>query len=580
MSQHIYIWNSMARRRRSASDIFEENGVQILKAHLIANGHSCTVFDWATKSGFNRLSPVCLRILNHLLVYIALVKKPTPVWKNRSLRIQNKLGDIQQKRLESRLIKLAKNIARKNIRVAGIKVWYGEAFAMSKFFTQQVQKYAPETIVIAGGYHASLYEEDILKNSNFDLAVSGSGEEPLLQILQYIKENNSKGKQEILDTLSSAQNEKPIPGLIYRKKDVIHKSENHTAEHISGTIPLYPKNSGKMKVHILLESLGCPWNACNFCVHNKFSTGYHTRDISAIVDEMKAMIKQEIALFRFAGSDTPPSYGKKIARAILDHQLKIEYTMGCRAVKNCHEPTKYKETVNAFTLMIQSGLRGIFMGGETGNDIINDKIMNKGIGARDIVYTIKALREAELITKIKCTVSLAMIYPTPTTDTVDLDTVEKDNLRLIKETAPDAVMVSPPGPFKNTQWYCKAEEFGFEFKDNFIARVMEYEYVLFKPLDLWPEVPFTLKGMDFMEMLHVSQQFKNKIESELAVPTDLSDEHFLMIRTSGELSKQRIQAFKGRSQLSIISSNYSYLSKIERGVNKYSKNLALRNELN
>lgn len=580
MSQQIYIWNSMARRRRSASDIFEENGLQILKAHLLSHGYDCTIFDWATSTGYKSLSPFWLQIVNHFLVKRASGKAPQNKWGRIAERTQNKLGDIQEKRFHKKLRDLAKLIAKRDIKILGIKVWYGEAFTMAKYLIRQVNKYSPETIVVAGGYHASLYEEDILNNSNFDFAVAGSGEYALVRVMDLLENEKEYSKAKFLKTLIANHKTKPIPGFIYRDGAIVVPQKNMVNGSISGTVPLYDKKSGKIKIHILLESIGCPWNACNFCVHNKFSKGYQSRKIEDIIAEMKEMIRQGIALFRFAGSETPPKYGKKIAQAIMENQISIEYTIGCRAVKNCSDPAIYSDTVDAFKYMLLSGLRGIFMGGETGNNLVNQQVMNKGVKAKDIIYTVKAMREAESLTNIKCTVSLAMIFPTPLIEGIKLETVESDNLQLIQDVQPDAVMVSPPGPFKNTKWYYNADEFGFELKDNYINRMMEYEYVLYKPLNLWPEVPFTLKGMGFMEMLGVSQSFKQKIEKELGITTDLSDEHFLMIRTSGDLSKERIRIFKKKSQLSIISSNYRYLKKIERKVNAYSLNLARQNKLN
>ena len=60
----IWIWNSMARRRRSASDTFEENGIQIIKNFLSSVGHEVQVIDWATTEGYNTLSPHFLKKIN------------------------------------------------------------------------------------------------------------------------------------------------------------------------------------------------------------------------------------------------------------------------------------------------------------------------------------------------------------------------------------------------------------------------------------------------------------------------------------------------------------------------------------
>jgi hypothetical protein len=248
--------------------------------------------------------------------------------------------------------------------------------------------------------------------------------------------------------------------------------------------------------------------------------------------------------------------------------------MGCRAVRNSKELKIYEEIVNCFSVMLRAGLRGIFIGGETGNDRINEVIMNKGLTAEDLIYTIRAIREAEQRTGMKLTVSLALIYPTPLiADVTDKD-VLRDNLALLVLSKPDSVIISPPGAFKNSRWFNEKEKFGFELSADFIPTFMEYEYVLYKPLTMWPDLNIKLQGKTFKQILAESQSFRQIVEKELGIPTDLTDEHFLMIRSAGLLSPSGIKQFKLGSVASIVSGDYDYLDHIASKVNDYSRALA------
>lgn len=583
MKNEIWIWNSRARRRRSASDNFEENGLYILKAFLKENGYSVRIIDDATREGYNSLSPRWLCRWN-LYLYRQLLDGNKGKYIKQFAGIitsfnQKVLSTVQHRRMLKRLKVIAREVADTNLKIFGIKVWYGEAYTYSKVLTSIINKTSPETIIVAGGYHATLYEEDILKYSNFDLGVAGNGEIPLKILLDNVKSDFSNGvsKAGFLENLIRKQKQTPIPGLIFRNNGQISFYSKNVSRAIQNITPIYPIKSGKTKVHILLESTGCPWNACNFCVHNKFAPVYHDRPPYMIVGEIKDMIRQGIGLFRFAGSDTPPHFGRQIAKAIIDANLKVEFTMGCRAVKNCRDAEVFKRTGEAFTLLIKAGLRGIFMGTETANDTINKEIMNKGIVSDDVVYTIKAFREAEKKAKHKATISLAFIYPTPTTPSISLTDIFNENIKLIETAQPDAVMVTPPGPFKNTAWYCEADKFGFDLASDIIPRMMEYEYVLYKPVNLWKEIPFTLKNMHFKEMLSETQRLRRYIELKLNIPTDLSDEHFLMIFSTGMMSPEGIKEFKHKTLLSILSSDYTFLDLLSDKVNSYSKQLAESN---
>jgi hypothetical protein len=489
---------------------------------------------------------------------------------------QKVLSTIQHKRMLKRLRSIAKEVAKAELKIFGIKIWYGEAFTYSKMLTAFINKYSPKTIVIGGGYHATLYEEDILKYSNLDLAVAGNGEDTLKQLLEFVQSDYTHdiSKKEFLSLLKKNQELNPLPGLISRNGNEIEFNSREVNRPIQTIIPKYEEESGKTKVHILLESIGCPWNACNFCVHNKFVPVYHARKPIEIVEEIKAMAKQGIGLFRFAGSDTPPYYGQQIAEAILEANLSVAFTMGCRAVVNCKDAGIYAKTRHSFEILIKAGLRGVFMGSETANDTINHEVMNKGIVADDLLYTIKAFREAEKLAGHRATVSLAFIYPTPLVSGIDHAIVFQENIALIEKAQPDAVMATPPGPFKNTSWFYQAEKFGFDLAPNIIPRMMEYEYVLYKPVDLWDEIPFTLKDMHFKKMLAETQRFRKHIETELKIPTDLSDEHFLMLSSAGMMSEDGIWEFKHKALLSILSSDYSYFDELTNKVNAFSKALA------
>ncbi|MBA4386904.1 MAG: hypothetical protein C0404_02920, partial [Verrucomicrobia bacterium] len=343
-------------------------------------------------------------------------------------------------------------------------------------------------------------------------------------------------------------------------------------------MPVYRQDNGKAKVHILLESMGCPWNKCNFCVHSQFDKVYLKRNINDLMDEIAVMIGQGVAMFRFTGSDTPPEFGGRIADAILERGFNIEFTMGTRAVKGSSSPEVFDRIVDAYVKLSRAGLKAVFMGGETGNDLVNDKVMNKGIGREDLLSTIRAIRKAEKLTGIHVNVSLALIYPTPLVDGVTLEDVFRDDVSLVREYMPDSVMITPPGPFKNSTWNVEKDRFGFKVGADFIKTAMEYEYVLYKPLDMWPDFDVVLGDMPFKKVIAVSQSLRNEVQNVIGIPTDLSDEHFLMMWAAGITGKAEVMSFKKNVLLDLVSCDYTYIDAIGRKVSERSMELADANE--
>jgi predicted ThiF/HesA family dinucleotide-utilizing enzyme len=363
-----------------------------------------------------------------------------------------------------------------------------------------------------------------------------------------------------------------IENLIYRKDGKILKTgRRQVTAHSSKSIPRYDTNENKVRIHVMVESLGCDWGKCFFCVHSQFYSHYSLRDPEEITSEIEAMLKTGIGVFRFAGSDTPPVFGAKIAQKIKDKNLKIVFGMGSRPIRNA--ANQFDNLVTSYTTLIQSGLRAMFMGGETGNDVINQEVMNKGVISEDIVHTIRALREAEKRAGEKVYLSLAFIYPAPLMAKATLEQVKEDNIRLLKAAQPDSVMITPPGPFLHTEWYEQRGKFGFMVSDDIIRKAMEYEYVLYKPPHLWPKLDISLEGKPFTRLLAECNEFRNIVEKDLHIPTDISDEHFLMFYSAGIRSKEEIEHIKKETMLDIISCDYSATRELSKRVNEFSEKL-------
>lgn len=578
----IVLWNSVAKRRRSLSDTFYDNGLATLKGYLEDKNHTVEVIDWARDDFFTMLTvPFLARGIRN--IYSAMAHSPnkfTRRWLGIiSICLQELHAVIQEIRIKKQLTQLARKLKNDPARLFGVKLWYGEAFKNAKNLIRAVKKAAPEIITIAGGYHTTLYEEYLLENSGFDLGVVCEGEFTLEKILALIDQNKENwNKRKVLGAIIDAAEKGEIENLLYRKNGKVYKTKRrHITGHSLKSIPAYTLNENKVRIHVMVESLGCDWGKCHFCVHPYFYGSYSLRSPEEVVKEMEAMLKIGIGVFRFAGSDTPPYFGAKIAHKIKEKNLKVIFGIGSRAI---HQARKhYESLVASYTSLIENGLRAVFMGGETGNDIINQEVMNKGVFFDDIVTTVKALREAEKKAGAKVFLSLAFIYPAPLLGKVTLKRVKEDNLRLLKETLPDSVMITPPGPFLHTQWYDEKEKFGFKVDRQIIRQAMEYEYVLYKPPHLWPNLGISLEGKPFKKLLDECNEFRNIVEKELNLPTDLSDEHFLMFYSAGIREKEDILKAKEETMLDIVSCDYSLTQAIAGKVNEFSFSLSRENKL-
>jgi len=583
----IWLWNSIATRKRSPSDGFLENGLAILKSYVEKRGHKARVIDWQKSEFYDRLCPRWLLSLNRLstITLLRLGKKKNLVFKIFFLifNILQDIVSIARKHREKHYLKeLAKDVVKNGIKVFGIKVWYGEAFYSANLLVKYIHRKDPSVLCIAGGFHSTLYEEDLLKNSVFDVGVVSEGEKPLAIILDIANRYEKDwDKSEVLSAIKEKIGTGELKNIVYRDNQEIKVSERYVPDMGSKVFPKYDKENieGKLKIHVLLDSLGCPWGRCNFCVHSHFYPKFYPRPVEHVISEIEYMLKMGVGLFRFAGSETPPAFGVKIAQAILDKGLKIRYSIGCRAVNKISESSdeRYRQIVRDFEIMLKAGLRAIFMGGETGNDVINDKIMNKGVRAADIIKTAVAYKEAQKNTGIKAYLSLALIYPPPLVEGISLEDVFMDNITLSQKTMPDSVIVSPAAPFKNTIWYNHRNKFGITLPKNFIKRIITYEYVLYKPPSMWPYLGnIRIGDVDFIHWLEECQRQRQAIEKK-GIPSDLTDEYFLMIEAGGYSGKEGLERFKKETSVDLISSDYRNIGVITKQVNRLSEELAKSN---
>ncbi len=433
----LILVNSFAPRHRIASDAALENGLAVIRTYLEDRGFSIYVADEQRVSLVDRGVPKwCLWLLRKLVKlqlrqmscrFKALALLPMLVaWPVHSLTLS-----FRRKHMDTIIDNIAALVKADRVPIVGIKVWGGAPYSWSIRLSNRIREVNPETTVIAGGPHVKVYGEYVLAKGEFDLAIMGPGEEMLEYLLNLRKTVASKA-----DFLASVRREFGPNPLIRTG----HYSEQGDYMFNSFTVPKYrPVDmTDKVWFHTLVDGLGCTWNKCSFCSHTRQSIHYTPRPVAEIKDEITAMTSRGIAFFRFSSSETPLDHGRAIAGMILDNNLKINYSMFARPVKVA------EHVYEGYRLMIRSGLRAVFLGGETGHDTINDKIMNKGVVRKDVIDTIQCIKLAAVAEGASCQVVLSMIYPCPVVEGVTLEEVFAENVNMIKEANPDAVIVNPP----------------------------------------------------------------------------------------------------------------------------------------
>ncbi|TWH45758.1 B12-binding domain-containing radical SAM protein [Sporomusa sp. KB1] len=570
----ILLVNSYAPRQRVVSDTALENSLAILRTYLESKGILAEVIDDQRITSLEKRIPSgCVLLLR------AMVKLQLKTYHNKLLGRGLLLAawplhaytlHCRHEYMQARIEQIVKEIKSKNIPLLGLKLWYGDAFKWSCDLATAVRNHCPDTTIIVGGPQVKVYGDLVLHEPCFDLAIMGPGEEILAKLVSLRRQNHSKSK--FLDQVQTT-----FGGTLLKTGGFAGDKAELVQSLASQTIPEYRDADLEDKIHFhtIVDGVGCSWNSCNFCSHTRCTVPFTPRPVADIITEIETMLQRGIAFFRFSSSETTVEHGRNIAEAILARGLTIRYSMFIRAGK----PSQ--EMLTAYRLMIQAGLRAVFMGGETGHDDVNHLVMNKGVTKQDIVGTIATIRLASDAAGLPCRIGLSLIYPCPLPPGVELNEVYNANVALIDATLPDTVIVNPPGPFPETSWYSNPEKYGFTFAEGataFAQNFMRYEYSIYKPAELWKDMGFALNTMEGKALLNETGKLRAYAAS-LGIPTDISDEYLMMTEAIGLSSKADLLLFKQRTLIDIMSGSTDYTREIAAAINKASRQIAATNTL-
>lgn len=572
----IIITNIMTPRMRSLSDPILDNSLAILDADLRAHGIQAKVIDGCNIDLYKKLT---LRPVNKIFRSIFKANmtkldrgsKPAKVALITGMMTDRLLSRYQQKVMDRWLREIAQEVAREQVPFLGIKTWYGEAYTWAKRLVELVNQYSPETITICGGPQANVYyhEGAVLKYSPFDLAIYSEGKGVLADII--LAARSGKNKEERLKLIEQAESR----NLIYRQGDRVMVIPQSKIDLNDSIIPVYENRKGKVLIHNLVDGLGCPWSKCNFCPHKNIIPQYQMRPLEDVLKEIQTLLNAGIGVFRFCGSDTPLKVGTRLAEEVLERKLNLVFSMFNRAVQGAK--SQYAEIKDAYRILIRAGLRAVFMGMETANDLINEQVMNKGITCEDLEYTMKAINEAGELEGNKCHIVMSFIYPTPLVAGVTNEQILSDNLCLIKTIRPSSVLITPSGVFPNTAWYEESERFGFTLGENYLHDLMHCEYVLSKPPALWKNIPnITMNKMTTTEMFRESNQFRRAV-GELGIPTNVGDEVMLMYILLGYSDNTSLIKKSREMFLNVTSCTYEPIETFYQQFNAVSRAIALSN---
>jgi len=258
-----------------------------------------------------------------------------------------------------------------------------DGWVAASIIADKIKQKAPNMPVVVGGINTKETAQAFLQNfPQFDIAVWGEGEMPLI---------------EIVDVINSGINDyKNVSNIAYRENNfvIISEKRNRQFVNLSDEV-IYPdyddyfvqkkEKTGNTYAIIPIEgSRGCHWNKCKFCYLNT-DYKYRLKSIAKICKEIKYMIeKHNIYEFDFLDNDFIG----------LDLNRTNELLDGLIAIKN--EEPKFKiHAIEVITKglthtlikkMHQAGILFAQIGYESTSQNLLSKIKKKNTFASNLFY--------------------------------------------------------------------------------------------------------------------------------------------------------------------------------------------------
>ena len=295
----------------------------------------------------------------------------------------------------------------------------------------------PDTKVIAGGVHASLFPEHLLTDGA-DVVVLGEGEPVIAELVRRLEEHGN------LDELN---------GLAFRDANGrVVRTQRQPCDVAIDELPIIDRTLYNLPCythHSMLASRGCPYH-CAFCCNftgTVRADSVAVRQPERVIDEMLHLRDRFDASEIFFADDMFLIRKKEILAFCASYMAR---KVGIRWIAQMRADRIDQAVAEA---MAGAGCQRIYFGVESGSEAIL-KNAGKGMSKEQIRQGIHAALAAGLRVKT------GWIYGLP-------GTIEEqyDSIRFMLELRPHEISIHQLIPFPGTIYYSEPQRFGIRIAD-------------------------------------------------------------------------------------------------------------------
>jgi radical SAM superfamily enzyme YgiQ (UPF0313 family) len=479
------------------SSLYPDNGLAILAADLLSQGHEVRILDYNNVSSLRALvSPEVSAALKVLLAEKDTATEADRI--ERVLALNERLERDMRQGLELIAEDIAHHVETQRSHFLGFKLWSGDGFHSSVLLAERLRQRFPAVRIFGGGPAVLYGNEEIFNLTKaFDALVAGEGDLAILELAEHSERGTPLHG---------------VPNLIYPDGGRIRRTEVRFVRDVE-TLPrpvydpeIYGNQSPQERVHFFMvdDSRGCPRN-CGFCNHHIASgSKYRLKSAQTVQQEMAALHDQlGVHGFRLSGSFTPPRFLKELSDLLIEDPRPFRFC-------GFSHPDSLPDDVGR---LYEAGCRALFFGVES-FDPADAPMLGKRVKPEASVKGIQACLEAGI------TPVVSLIFPAPGQSEAGQQ-INRDLATELLRGGRGVLVTQIPVLLPGTPWWKARQEHGFELtvgEAEYQRLLATYKIRHLVPSQFWQPLPYTLDGRDFAGYTALNSRFQQLlIDDDVAV---------------------------------------------------------------
>ena len=274
--------------------------------------------------------------------------------------------------------------------VVGITITSQVASSVKKII-DLIKNFYPKKIVIIGGPHCTIQEQEVLNEMNADISVVGDGERAIVDIVDALNGNSDLSNIHGIFYREKGKIKSGLPSIEIDDLDLLDFPNRNLIKHYS-----YGKETitgityfARGNTTTIMTSRGCPFN-CKFCVSKSIFKKCRFRSAENVVKELEEISKDYESVFVVDDNflmDKKKTH--KIMDLLIEKNLDLDIWISGVRITDADE--------ELFKKMKKAGVKSLEFGIESGNQEVLD-YYNKKITLKQVEKSVKLSKKIGFLT--------------------------------------------------------------------------------------------------------------------------------------------------------------------------------------